>query len=339
MHSRGHAVRRVAFGATILDATGTQLSAEEKAFFANADPFGFILFARNIETPDQVHALTSEMRDAVGRDAPILIDQEGGRVQRMRAPAWREWLPPVDHVVAAGTDAAEAMYLRSRIMADELRAVGVDANCAPLVDVAVDGTHEFLMNRCYGHDPDRVAEIGRAVADGLLAGGVLPVVKHMPGHGRATVDSHFGLPETDVSLDLLTRTDFAPFKALNDLPMGMTGHVVYSAMDARPATLSPVVMGHIRDEIGFDGLIMTDDITMKALDAPLDEITRGALEAGCDVVLLCNASLEERGLVADAAGRMTDVAQRRAEKAIAARRTPDEVDIPALEAKLVALTA
>ncbi|MEM6587937.1 MAG: beta-N-acetylhexosaminidase [Pseudomonadota bacterium] len=339
MHSRGYAVAPVAFGATILDATGTRLTSEEKAFFHNADPFGFILFARNIETPDQVRALTSEMRDAVGREAPILIDQEGGRVQRMRGPRWREWLPPMDHVFAAGADAAEAMYLRSRIMADELRAVGVDANCAPLVDVAVNGTHEFLMNRCYGHDPARVAEIGRAVADGLLAGGVLPVLKHMPGHGRATVDSHFGLPETRVALEVLTETDFAPFKALNDLPMGMTGHVVYSAMDTRPATLSPVVMGHIREEIGFDGLIMTDDITMKALDAPLDKIAWDSLASGCDVVLLCNASLEDRRLVADAAGRMTDLAQTRAERAIAARQEPDEVDIPALEAKLVALTA
>ncbi|MEO0369978.1 MAG: beta-N-acetylhexosaminidase [Pseudomonadota bacterium] len=327
------------FGATILDASGPRLSSDEKTFFSEADPFGFILFARNIETPDQVRALTSEMRDAVGRDAPILIDQEGGRVQRMRGPIWREWVPPLDHVAAAGDAAAEAMYLRSRIMADELRAVGVDANCAPLVDVAVGETHEFLMNRCYGRDPARVAEIGRAVADGLLVGGVLPVVKHMPGHGRATVDSHFGLPETGVDLDLLTGTDFAPFEALNDLPMGMTGHVVYSALDTRPATLSPVVMGHIRDKIGFDGLIMTDDITMKALDAPLDKLARGSLEAGCDVVLLCNATLEDRRLVSDAAGRMTDAAQARAKRAIAARKTPDEVDIPALEAKLVALTA
>ncbi|MEM7731828.1 MAG: beta-N-acetylhexosaminidase [Pseudomonadota bacterium] len=339
MHSRGHAVGRVAFGATILDATGTRLSPGEKAFFASADPFGFILFARNIETPDQVRALTSDMRDAVGRDAPILIDQEGGRVQRMCAPVWRDWLPPLDHVEAAGAAAVEAMYLRSRIIADELRGVGVDANCAPLVDVAVDGTHAFLMNRCYGRDPEHVAEIGRAVADGLLAGGVLPVVKHMPGHGRATVDSHFGLPETGVALEVLTETDFAPFKALNDLPMGMTGHVVYSALDARPATLSPVVMGHIRKEIGFDGLIMTDDITMKALDAPLDQLAQDSLEAGCDVVLLCNASLEDRRRVSEAAGQMTIEAQVRAERAIAARSAPDEVDISALEAKLVALTA
>ena len=326
------------FCATILDATGTRLSAEEKAFFAQANPFGFILFARNIENPDQVRALTSEMREAVGRDAPILIDQEGGRVQRMRAPHWREWAPAREEIARAGADAEEVMYLRSRIMAYELRETGVDTNCAPLVDVICPDTHEFLPHRCYGDDPARVAQIGRSVADGLLAGGVLPVVKHMPGHGRGTVDSHFALPQTDASVADLTRTDFAPFKALNDLPMGMTGHVVFSAMDDKPATLSPVVMGHIRDEIGFDGLIMTDDITMKALDLGLDEIARGSLEAGCDVVLLCNAALEDRRRVADASGQMSDAAQARAERALAARKTPDEVDILALDAKLVART-
>ena len=327
------------FGATILDATGTRLSAEEKAFFAQANPFGFILFARNIENPDQVRALTSEMREAVGHDAPILIDQEGGRVQRMRAPHWREWAPACQEIARSGAHAEEVMYLRSRIMAYELREAGVDTNCAPLVDLICPDTHEFLTHRCYGDDPARVAQIGRAVADGLMAGGVLPVVKHMPGHGRGTVDSHFALPQTGASVEDLTRTDFAPFKALNDLPMGMTGHVVFSAMDDKPATLSPAVMSHIRDEIGFDGLIMTDDITMKALDLGLEEIARGSLEAGCDVVLLCNAALEDRRRVADASGQMSDAAQARAERALAARKTPDEVDILALDAKLVARIA
>lgn len=326
------------FGATILDATGTRLSAEEKAFFAEADPFGFILFARNIETPDQVRALTSEMRDAVGRDAPILVDQEGGRVQRLRAPHWREWVPAQEEIARAGAHAEEVMYLRSRIMADELRQVGIDTNCAPLVDVVCAGTHEFLTHRCYGDDPASVARIGRAVADGLLEGGVLPVVKHMPGHGRGAVDSHFALPHTDATVDILARTDFAPFRALNDLPMGMTGHVVFSELDDKPATLSPIVMGHIRDAIGFDGLIMTDDITMKALDQSLQDIAQSSLEAGCDVVLLCNAALEDRRRVADASGRMNDAAQARAERALAARKTPDEVDISALDAKLVART-
>ncbi|SDO68848.1 beta-N-acetylhexosaminidase [Lutimaribacter pacificus] len=325
------------FGATILDAGGLRLTPEEKRFFADANPFGFILFARNIDTPEQVRALCADMREAVGRDAPITIDQEGGRVQRLRGPRWREWLPPLEHVRRAGDHAEKAMYLRYRIIADELRALGVDSNCAPMVDVATGATHAFLQNRCYGFDAAAVARIGRAVAGGMLAGGVLPVLKHIPGHGRAVVDSHFDLPVVADDPDTLRASDFAPFRALNDLPMGMTAHLVYAALDDRPATLSPRVMGLIRDEIGFDGLIMTDDISMKALSGPLPALSRAALEAGCDVILHCNGTLDERRAVADAAGPMSDAAQARAERALAARKTPDEVDIPALAAKLEAL--
>lgn len=325
------------FGATILDAGGLRLTPEEKRLFADANPFGFILFARNIDTPEQVRALCADMREAVGRDAPITIDQEGGRVQRLRGPRWREWLPPLEHVRRAGDHAEKAMYLRYRIIADELRALGVDSNCAPMVDVATGATHAFLQNRCYGFDAAAVARIGRAVAGGMLAGGVLPVLKHIPGHGRAVVDSHFDLPVVADDPDTLRASDFAPFRALNDLPMGMTAHLVYAALDDRPATLSPRVMGLIRDEIGFDGLIMTDDISMKALSGPLPALSRAALEAGCDVILHCNGTLDERRAVADAAGPMSDAAQARAERALAARKTPDEVDIPALAAKLEAL--
>ena len=226
------------FGATILDADGHRLSIEEKAFFRDVSPFGFILFARNIDTPDQVRALCDDFREAVGYECPITIDQEGGRVQRLRSPTWREWLPPLDFVQAAGAKAARAMYLRHRVIAHELRAVGVDSNCAPMVDVADATTHDFLRNRCYGTDPVAVAALGRAAANGLLDGGVLPVVKHMPGHGRATADSHFDLPLVDHVQDALQAHDFAPFKALNDLPMGMTAHLVYSRYDDAPATLS-----------------------------------------------------------------------------------------------------
>ena len=326
------------FGATILDATGHRLSADEKRFFADADPFGFILFARNIDTPDQVRALCADMRDAVGRDAPITIDQEGGRVQRLRAPTWRNWPAPLPHIEAAGDRAPKVMYLRYRLIAQELRALGIDSNCAPLVDVAGPQTHQFLLDRCYGTDPDRVAELGRAVADGLLDGGVLPVLKHIPGHGRAQADSHLNLPVVEDDLATLTACDFAPFKALNDLPMGMTAHLVYSAIDDKPATVSPKMMRLIRDDIGFDGLIMTDDISMKALSGSLTSITRASLEAGCDVVLLCNASLEERRVVADAAGRLNAAGQARAEATLAARKMPTEVDISALEAKLSAMS-
>ena len=325
------------FGATILDATGLRLTAQEKALFRAVKPFGFILFARNIDTPDQVRALCAEMREAAGHNAVITVDQEGGRVQRLRGPVWRDWTAPLDFVQAAGANAPQAMYLRFRLIAQELFAVGIDSHCAPMVDVAGPQTHEFLRNRCYGTDPTQVAILGRAAADGMLAGGVLPVVKHMPGHGRATMDSHFDLPLVGAARAELSECDFAPFKALNDLPMGMTAHLVYDAIDPRPATLSPVMMQLIRDEIGFDNLIMTDDISMKALAGSVDQISRDALAAGCDVILYCNASLEDRRMVADAAGEMTDAAQIRAERALAMRKTPDEIDISALTAKLDAL--
>ncbi|MHC9237209.1 beta-N-acetylhexosaminidase [Pseudooceanicola sp. 502str34] len=327
------------FGATILDAEGLRLTEPEKRFFRDVRPFGFILFARNIDTPDQVRALTDEIRQAVGHDAPIMIDQEGGRVQRLRAPHWREWLPPLDFVERAGENADSAMLLRYRIIAAELRALGIDANCAPMVDVARAETHDFLRNRCYGDTPDRVADLGRAAAEGLLQGGVLPVVKHIPGHGRAMADSHFDLPHVTVPLDELDSVDFAPFRELRDLPMGMTAHIVYDAIDDRPATLSPDVIGVIRGQIGFDNLLMTDDISMKALSGTLPDITRDSLNAGCDVVLLCNATLADRARVAGAAGEMTPMAQLRAERALAARKTPAEVDIAALDAKLDKLFA
>lgn len=322
------------FGATILDADGLRLSAEEKAFFRDADPFGFILFARNLDTPDQIRALCGEFREAVGRAAPITIDQEGGRVQRLRAPLWREWLPPLHHVEQAGAGAEQAMYLRYRLIAHELHALGIDSNCAPMVDLAGPDTHPFLKNRCYGDDPDQVAVLGRAAASGMLDGGVLPVVKHMPGHGRATQDSHFDLPHVAANGEMLDDTDFAPFRALNDLPMGMTAHLVYDAIDPEPATVSAPMMELIRDQIGFDGLIMTDDISMKALSGSLTDLSRAAIAAGCDVVLHCNGTLAERAEVAEAAGRMGPEAQRRAEAALAARRTPADLDIPACEADL-----
>ncbi|WP_254694232.1 glycoside hydrolase family 3 N-terminal domain-containing protein [Sulfitobacter sp. SK012] len=325
------------FGATILDAAELRLSVEEKALFRDVNPFGFILFARNIDNPDQVRALCDDFRDCVGHNAPITIDQEGGRVQRLRAPVWREWFPPLEFVDAAGGQATRAMYLRYRLIADELFELGIDSNCAPMVDVAGPQTHDFLRNRCYGNDAMQVAALGRAAADGMLAGGVLPVVKHIPGHGRATADSHFDLPRVSAPRADLDAVDFAPFKALADLPMGMTAHLVYDAIDEAPATLSKPVMQVIREDIGFDNLIMTDDISMKALEGTLTDLSRGALEAGCDVILHCNGTLAERAEVAVAAGEMTDAAQTRALRALDARRTPDDIDIPALQSELEAL--
>lgn len=326
------------FGATILDADGLRLSADEKAFFRDADPFGFILFGRNIETADQVRALCDDMRAAVGRAAPITIDQEGGRVQRLRPPLARQWLPPLDHVVRAGEGAERAMYLRYRLIAHELRSLGIDSDCAPMVDLAGPQTHAFLRNRCYGGDPEQVARLGRAVADALLAGGVLPVVKHMPGHGRSTLDSHVDLPRVNAGNEELDDTDFAPFRALRDLPMGMTAHLLYEALDVdNPATLSAEVMAVIRDRIGFNGLVMTDDLGMQALQGTRPDLARRALAAGCDAVLFCNAPLPDRVAVADAAGRMGPQAQARAEAALAARHDPEPLDIAAAEAELSCL--
>ncbi len=329
----------MARGATILGCLGPRLSAEERAFFRQADPWGFILFARNLETPDQIARLTADLRDSVGRDAPILIDQEGGRVQRLRAPQWREWLPPLDHVRAAGAEAPRAMYLRYRLIAHELTTLGIDTNCAPMVDLARPTTHPFLLNRCYGTEPGPVAEIGRAVAQGCLDGGVLPVLKHIPGHGPSEADSHHDLPRATAPADQLTALDFAPFRALADLPLAMTAHLVYTALDPdRPATTSPTVIGHIRSEIGFDGLLMSDDISMQALSGAVATRTRDAIAAGCDLVLHCNGEMDEMTAVAEAAGTLNDVATARGDRALAARRAPDSIAVTALEAELAALT-
>ncbi len=325
------------YGAAILDAEGLRLTAEEKALFADTKPFGFILFARNIESADQVRALCNDFREASGHDCMITIDQEGGRVQRLRAPLAREWKAPMDHVTQAGENAARAMYLRYRLIADELRALGIDSNCAPIADVAMADTHPFLKNRCYAETVENVVAIGRAVADGHLDGGVLPVLKHIPGHGRAVSDSHMDLPHVGATAADLSAQDFAAFARLNDLPMAMTAHVVFEALDPLPATLSPKVVELIRKGMGFDGLLMTDDISMKALSGSYADISAQSLAAGCDVVLLCNANLADRAAVAHAAGEMTEPAQRRAERALALRKPPAPLDISAAEDELSAL--
>lgn len=326
-------------GAAIFGCLGTRLSPDEKQFFADADPFGFILFARNLETPDQIRALTREMRDCVGRDAPILIDQEGGRVQRLRAPHWQEWLAPLAQMgLTRAEQSSRAMWLRYRLIAHELMALGIDANCAPMADVPTDGVHAIIRDRCYGRDVQTVVPAARAVADGLLAGGVLPVLKHIPGHGRPVADSHLELPRTDASADQLRAVDFAAFAGLRDLPMAMTAHVVYSAFDGQNcATLSPTLIGLIRDEIGFDGLLMSDDISMNALSGSFRDRSRGALAAGCDVILHCHGHMHEMIEVATAAGDLSKVAANRAARALEFRRPPGEIDRAALLAELADL--
>lgn len=327
-------------GAAILGCSGLRLTDQERDFFRDFSPFGFIVFARNIRDPEQVRALCDDLRQAAGHDAPIFVDQEGGRVERFTPPHWRSWPPARDDVTRAGNSAARAMWLRYRIIAAELRAVGVDGNCAPLADVATTVTHPILANRCYGEDPATVADIARAVAEGCLAGGVLPVLKHIPGHGRPDADSHLELPRTDAARADLDACDFGAFRTLADLPLGMTAHVVYSAVDAsRPATTSPRVIQVIRSDIGFDGLLMTDDLSMQALSGSLADRTEASLSAGCDIALHCNGALAEMQAVAQAAGALSGAAARRAEAALAARKRPESIDIADLIAEYDALTA
>ena len=324
-------------GAAIFGCAGPILTPDERAFFRDYQPFGFIIFARNVEEPTQLRRLTADLRDAVGRDAPILVDQEGGRVQRLRAPHWTEWTPPLDFVQAAGPKAAAAMALRYRLIARELRATGIDANCAPVGDLITPHTHPFLKNRCYGSDPAIVSAIGLAVAKAHLAEGVLPVVKHMPGHGRSEFDTHHDLPTVHASPAELTAHDFAPFRALNHLPMAMTAHLVFAAYDSRPATQSPAMIKVIRDDIGFGGLLMTDDLNMQALAGDLASRTAASLAAGVDLALHCKGDFAEMQAVANAAGAMNAATRQRASAALAARRPPEPVDIAELRAELSAM--
>lgn len=323
--------------AAIFGCSGPVLTGAERDFFRAAQPWGFILFARNIESAEQLRKLTADLREAVGWNAPIFIDQEGGRVARLRPPLVRDWTPPLDMALAAGPKAARAFWLRYRLIAEELLSFGIDGNCAPMADVARMNTHPFLRNRCYGEDLQDVIANARACAEGHLDGGVLPVLKHMPGHGLACVDSHLDLPRVDIDAETLTNVDFAAFKALSDLPLGMTAHLVFEALDDRPATLSPKMMRLIRQDIGFDGLIMTDDISMGALSGTVARRSEKAIAAGCDVVLHCNGELDEMESIANVCGDLTEQAEVRAERALAQRRSPSDIDISALEAEFSSL--
>ncbi|SMX45290.1 glycoside hydrolase family 3 N-terminal domain-containing protein [Maliponia aquimaris] len=324
------------FGAVIFGCAGTALSESERTLYAESKPFGFILFNRNLQDADQIRALCADLRAAAGHDAPIFIDQEGGRVQRLRPPLARSWRPPLED--ATGPGAERAFYLRARIIAHELRALGIDGNCIPTLDIARPDTHAVLRNRCYGSDVDTVVRHGRAVVQGCLDGGVLPVMKHMPGHGLGTLDSHLDLPRVNAPRDLLDTQDFAVFARFADLPLGMSAHLVFEAIDPRPATVSPVMVDILRRQIGFGGLLMTDDISMQALSGTVAERAAAARAAGCDVVLHCNGDLAEMRAIARAVGPMDAEGQRRADNALAARRTPAPVDIAALAAEAAGLT-
>ncbi|MDP3802353.1 beta-N-acetylhexosaminidase [Brevundimonas sp.] len=307
--------------AAIYGCSGHRLTEAERAFFAEAGPWGFILFRRNIDSPDQVRALTDDLRDCIGdAEAPILIDQEGGRVQRMGPPHWPKY-PPGEAYLKATNDplaARELVRLGARLMAHDLKAVGITVDCLPVLDVPVPGAHDIIGDRAYARDPATVAQLGRAAAEGLLAGGVLPVIKHMPGHGRAFADSHHDLPVVHADLATLDGWDFAPFKALSDMPLAMTAHVVFDAIDPkRPATTSRKAIRLMRDHLGFGGLIMTDDLSMKALSGSLEERAEASLAAGCDVVLHCNGDLDEMRQVAGGVGKLKGKAGKRAAAALA----------------------
>ena len=329
--------------AFITGIAGLALSADEQAFIRAARPWGFILFKRNVETPAQVSALVRELRDAAEfPDAPVLIDQEGGRVQRLGPPHWPVY-PPGD-VFSRLYDADSALGLQAarlsaRLIADDLHQLGITVDCLPLADVPVAGADAVIGNRAYGTMPDKVAAIARAVTDGLEQGGVLPVLKHIPGHGRATADTHFLLPTVNTPEAELDATDFAAFRPLADLPMAMTAHVVFSAIDAaHPATTSATMIERvIRTSIGFQGLLMSDDVSMNALAGSIADRTRAIVAAGCDMVLHCNGKLDEMQAVAAETPELSGVALARADRALAARKAPIAFDRAAARAELDAL--
>lgn len=331
--------------AFITGVSGTELTAAEREFIRDQRPWGFILFKRNVDTPAQVAALVAELRAVAGAgDAPVLIDQEGGRVQRLGPPHWPVYPPGAIFSSLYDTDSAlglTAARLGARLIAADLADLGITVDCLPLADVPVLGADAVIGNRAYGTEPGKVAAIARAVTEGLGQGGVLPVLKHIPGHGRATADTHFKLPTVDTPRDELERTDFAAFKPLADLPMAMTAHVVFSAVDpAHPATTSATMIAQvIRSVIGFQGLLMSDDVSMNALSGNIVERTRAIFAAGCDVALHCNGNIEEMREVAGQTPELSGKALERANAALAARKSPQPFDRAAGRAELDALIA
>ena len=318
--------------AIVFGCAGTALSDEERAFFAEVDPYGFILFARNIETREQVRALVADLRACVSHPhAPVLIDQEGGRVRRMRPPQWRDYLAPgifTDAYATSPDQALEAFALSAELMAADLYEIGIDVDCVPMLDVRQpESDTQVIGNRALGDDPQTVIRLGEAMVAGIERAGVVGVIKHMPGHGRSVVDSHLDLPRIEASAEALRAVDYVPFRHFADrVPYGMTGHLLYSALDADcPSTLSPrVIQDVIRGEIGFDGLLFTDDISMGALSeakggGPIGERSRRSIEAGCDVLLHCNGDMTEMRAVADAVGDLDAEGARRAARADAQR--------------------
>jgi beta-N-acetylhexosaminidase len=319
---------------------GPELTDRERAFLREAKPWGFILFKRNIAAPEQLRNLIDDVRTTLGRSAPALIDQEGGRVQRLGPPHWPVYPPGAaygglyDRDRRAGLAAAR---LGARLMAADLSALGIDVDCLPIADIPVAAADPVIGDRAYGTEPAKVAAIGKAITQGLAEGGVLPVLKHIPGHGRATADSHRGLPVVNTDRATLEATDFAAFRGLAGLPLAMTAHVVFSAIDPiAPATISAtIVRDVIRDSIGFKGLLMSDDISMEALSGSVAERSRAAIAAGCDLVLHCNGDMAEMAAVAAEAPPLAGKAALCADAALATKRPAAPIDLAASRAEFL----
>jgi len=318
--------------AFICGLSGTVLSQEERRFLRETRPWGLIIFKRNVAAPAELRRLIAEARSALGREAPVLIDQEGGRVQRLGPPHWPSYPPGAAYGRLYDRDRQDglrAAQLGARLIAADLAALGIDVDCMPLADVPVASADQVIGDRAYGATPEKVAAIAKVVAEGLADGGVLPVVKHMPGHGRATADSHRALPVVNADRATLEATDFAAFRPLAALPLAMTAHVVFTAIDpVAPATVSATIVGEvIRDSIGFTGLLMSDDISMGALSGSLGERTNAAIAAGCDLVLHCNGDMAEMRAVAAAAPVLAGKAARRAKAALGAKRPTQPIEL------------
>jgi beta-N-acetylhexosaminidase len=330
--------------AFITGLSGTAIDPQERAFLRDASPFGLILFKRNIADPSQLIALVEDFKTICGPDAPVFIDQEGGRVQRMGPPHWPAYPPGAVYGELYRHDPAQglrAAWLGARLIAADLSAVGVTADCLPLADVPVAGADKVIGDRAYGDTPQQVAALAAAVAEGLKAGGVLPVVKHIPGHGRATADSHLQLPVVAADRATLEATDFAAFVPLNGQPFGMTAHVVFTALDpGLPATTSAIMIDQvIRGFIGFSGALMSDDVSMGALAGPIAQRVRQSLAAGCDLVLHCNGDFAEMQEVAANCLELGGAALRRTEQALASRHVPEAIDLQAARVEFAELVS
>jgi beta-N-acetylhexosaminidase len=318
--------------AAIFGMAGTSLTTEEISFFTRTKPFGFILFARNCESPEQIKKLVSQLREVSGREnLPILIDQEGGRVARLKPPYFPEFPTAGAFAELARTDmeaAKKATYLNARLIAHELYNLGITVNCAPLADVPIEGSHNIIGDRAFGKTAMQVGELASCFAKGLADGGVVAVLKHIPGHGRAFADSHLELPIVETSLEILRETDFIPFKKLSHLPMAMTAHVLFTAIDAQKmATVSASAISLIRDELNFDGLLMSDDLSMKAMQGDFTQRTRDVLAAGCDVVLHCNGDMVEMLAISQGLIPLTGKSLERAEKSMLGAGKAKEFDV------------